>query len=246
MHYGLVAPHNRIHRKPVNPYDRATIISVYPREVVEEKPTVFPGRFVIPAGKTDSPTLVVIEPTSWFRETDENMAPIEVQINAHSLAESIVNDYCIGFPKCVMGVAQPGLFCIPGKFDNDSIQKFVAEDGSFYRNLLEKAISRQRSWFGELVKMADIDWSRTQGNPLSVSELSKLAAKELGLTSKPWLQDFLAVSLQPCPACGTMSNPSFPKCGNCGFIINQERAVALGLIPPPATPEKIAISDFKI
>lgn len=232
MHYGLVAPHKRLHRKPVNPYDRSTIVSVYPREVIENKPTVFPGRFVIAAGTIELPSLTVIEPTSWFREMEEGMQAIEVQVNAHSLAESIVQDYCVGFPKCVMGQAQPGLFCIPGKYTAETIQEFVAEDGTFYVKLLSTAIARQRSWFQELVRMADIDWSRTQGNPLSISELSKMAAKELGLTNKPWLQDFLAVSLYPCAACGVMGNPAFPKCASCGFIVNRERAIELGMIPP--------------
>jgi hypothetical protein len=236
MHYGLVAPHKRLHRKPVNPYDRATVISVYPRDVIEDKPTVFPGRFKIAAGSPENPVLTVIEPTSWFREVDENMAPIEVQVNAFELARSIVADYCGGFPKFVPEVSQPGLFFIPGKFDSVSIQSYVDESGAFYRNLLAKAISMQRSWFAELVKMADIDWSRTTGNPLSISELSKMAAKELGQTSKPWLQDFMAISLLPCPSCGTMGNPSFPKCGNCGYIVNQTRAIELGLIPPAAPP----------
>lgn len=234
MHYGLVAPHTRMHRKPVNPYDRATIISVYPREVIEVKPTTFPSRFVVAAGSVESPSLTVIEPTSWFREVDENMAPLEIQVNAFSLAESIILDYCVGFPKCVMNSAQPGLFCVPGKYDKDTILKFVAEDGSTYINMLGKAIAKQRAWYGELVRMADIDWSRTQGNPMSVSELSKLAAKELGMMSKPWLQDFLAISLYPCPACGTMGNPAFPKCANCGHIINLERAAELGMVTPKA------------
>lgn len=232
MHYGLVAPHKRMHRKPINPYDRSTIISVFGREVIENKHTIFPGRFVVAPGTAENPSLTVIEPTSWFREVEEGMQALEVQVNAHELASSIVNDYCIGFPKCVMGSAQPGLFCIPGKYDNVTIQKYIDEDGSTYAGLLNKAITRQRTWFQELVRMADIDWARTQGNPLSISDLSKMAAKELGYTNKPWLQEFLAISLYPCPSCGVMGNPTFPKCASCGYIVNRERAIELGMIPP--------------
>lgn len=243
MHYGLVAPHNRLRRKPVNPFDRATIISVYPKDVIESKPTLFPGRFVIPAGSTNNPSVTVLEPTSWFRRMQEGQPAIEVQVNAFEVAKSIVNDYCVGFPKAVMGVMQPGLFFVPGKYDSESIKKYVDEDGSTYANLLARAITRQNAWYEELVKMADIDWARTQGNPLSISEMSKLAAKELGRNSKPWLQDFLAVSLTPCAACGVMGNPAYPKCSSCGFIKDQALAISVGLLP--ATGEADFLSGAK-
>lgn len=227
---GAVLTHNRVIRRPVNPYDRATIISIFPKDVKETKPTLFPSEFLIKAGTESEPSFTEISPASWFRETDENMPAVEIQVNAATLAESIVNDFALSFIKAVIGVAQPGLFWIPGKHTPKNISNYSDENGLTYSNLLGRAITLQRAWYVAMVQMADVDWSRTNGNPLSVSEWSKIAAKALGMAEKPWVKDFLAVSLYPCPACGTMGNPEFPKCGNCGYIINQAKAKELGLI----------------
>ena len=87
---------------------------------------------------------------------------------------------------------------------------------------------KQKNWFTELVKIADVDWARTNGNPRAISDDSRLAAQKLGL-QKAWMQDFRAVELNNCPACGAMININYPVCSNCKNIINTEKAKSLGL-----------------
>jgi hypothetical protein len=50
----------------------------------------------------------------------------------------------------------------------------------------------------------------------------RLAAQELNLTEKPWLQDFTTVALVNCPFCGTLVKPGFPVCITCHHVINPE------------------------
>jgi lipopolysaccharide biosynthesis regulator YciM len=70
----------------------------------------------------------------------------------------------------------------------------------------------------ELVKMTDTLWSRTNGNPLVVSDDARLAAKELALTNKDWMMDFQAVQNVRCTACGSLRNPLYPICPTCKSV----------------------------
>jgi hypothetical protein len=76
--------------------------------------------------------------------------------------------------------------------------------------------------------MSDVDWSRTNGNPLAISEIARLAAQYLKL-QKPWMQDFQAFQLDACPACGQLTNLKYPVCKHCKAIVNPERAKELNL-----------------
>ncbi len=80
------------------------------------------------------------------------------------------------------------------------------------------------------MRIADILWARTNGNPLAISDDSRLAAEKLGLTSqKNWMGDFRARELTNCKACGHMINPVYPVCPNCKNVIDEEKAKSLNL-----------------
>lgn len=209
-------------RAPVNPLDKATIISIYPKPFYSEKPTMQPGRFNIPAGSYDKPSVYVVGPSSWWREIDVNQPLLEIPTSSILMAESIVTDYCNGILGCDMGDAMPGLFTLPGEFTVDKVKKD-------HQNLLNRARDRQINWFKELIKIADVSWARTNGNPLAVDNSMRLAAQELGLKEKAWLQDFNTLELKNCPACGFLRNNSFPVCANCKTILDKEKFEKLGL-----------------
>jgi uncharacterized OB-fold protein len=56
-----------------------------------------------------------------------------------------------------------------------------------------------------------------------------MAAHELGMKDKPWLKDAIIVSMKPCPACGTLTNPGFPVCPNCHTIVDKATYDKMGL-----------------
>jgi len=210
-------------RAPVNPLDVSTVVSILPKEIDERKWTIQPGRFLIPAGSFENPAVLVIGPSSWWKELDEEQPLLEIPCSSIQVADSVVKDYCNGILACNMGDTMPGLFFVPGEWSSEGIKKER-------RGELNQALMKQRNWYKVLVKMADTFWARTNGNPLSISDDMRLAAKELNLESnKEWTKDTQAVDLQRCVACGSLGNPMFPVCAVCKAVKDPEKAKSLGI-----------------
>lgn len=212
----------RTEKAEVSPFDKSTIVSIYPRDIIERKLTLDPGYFLIPAGTEEEPSVTVIGPSSWWKDVGEDQPLLEIPISSPVIANSIVRDYANGLLGCNMGDTMPGLFFVSGAHDIASIRK------NFAGQLADIKI-KQKRWFMALVKIADTLWSRSNGNPIAIGDDMRLAARILGLDTKPWLQDFQAMETVNCAACGAMRNPMFPICPNCRTVIDVDRAKELGL-----------------
>lgn len=210
------------HRAPTNPLDKATIISIFPREINERKPTIQPGFFHIDKGSIEKPASLIVGPSSWWKDTGEQEPLLEIPTSAVVIAKSVIDDFCNGILGCNMADRMPGLVYVPGEV---TVEKFKKEYSEEFDNL----IAKQRNWFGELVKMADSLWARTNGSPLCISDDMRDAANFLGLESKDWMQNFTAMEMIRCIACGSMRNPLYPMCGNCKHIVDPELARKLGI-----------------
>lgn len=208
---GIRELRRRTVRQPVNPMDRATVVSIYPKNIEEVKHTIEPGRFNIPAGSFEFPALLVVGPSSWWREIDEEQPLLEIPISSIQIADSVVRDYCNGVLASNMGDCMPGLFYVPGEHDIAGIRKN-------YKHELDKAKAKQRRFYSELVKLADALWARSQGNPLAISDDMRMGARELNLVeTKDWMRDFKMVDMIRCKACGSLKNPEYPICATCKF-----------------------------
>jgi len=210
-------------RAPVNPMDRSTVVSIFPKHIIEKKCTIQPGIFEILPGTYDKPATLVVGPSSWWKEIDENQPLLEIPHSSIQIADSIIRDYCNGIVACDMGSNMPGMFFLPGEWTVDKIKKEKKEE-------LDAANARQRNWFEALVKMADALWANSNGNPRTISGEMKLAANELNLTNKEWLKDSQIMELVRCKACGSLKNPLYPVCANCKAIDNPAKAKELGLV----------------
>lgn len=208
-------------RGPVNPLDKSTIISIYPREIVEVKPTVFPNTFVIPPGSYQHPQMVTVGPSSWWKEVDEEQPLLEIPVSSIQMADSIVTDYCNALLGVTPQDAMPGVFYIPGQI---GFAKLMSE----YKPLLDRALEMQKKWYGYLIKLADAMWARTNGNPLAIADESRIAVRELA-QEREWSKDFHIVEMVRCVACGALRDPRFPVCGHCKAITDTKRAQELGL-----------------
>lgn len=194
-----------------NDYDKSTIVSILPMRLEEFKHTIQPARFVIEKGSFESPSILHVGQSSWWREFNETQPPIEVICSSVEVAEAIIRDYCSGLLGCDMEGSVPGLFFIYGKLTLDEIKLK-------YRSKLAEVNEKQRTWYRELVKQADGFWSRSNGNPLVIWDIMKLAARELGYLDRPWLKDsFMSERIQ-CFACGNFRDPKFPICPTCKVI----------------------------
>lgn len=218
---GHQAFRRRTIRGPVNPLDKTTIVSIYPAEIIETKPTISPGVFHIPAGSYDNPAIVIVGPSSWWREIDLDQPLLEIPVSSVQVADSVIKDYCNGILGCDMAGAMPGLFYVPGSFTVVDIRKS-------YKHELDAALARQRNWYSALVKLADALWARSNGNPLAISDSMRLAAREMNLT-KDWMKDFKMVETVRCKACGGLLNPMYPVCPTCKAINDPAKAKELGL-----------------
>lgn len=208
---GINQLRKRTVRGPVNPMDKSTIVSIFPKDITEVKHTIEPGRFTIVAGSYDKPAILVVGPSSWWREIDEEQPLLEIPVSSIQIADAFVKDYCNGILASNMGDSMPGMFYVPGEHNLISIKKN-------YQNLLDTAARKQKTFYENLVKLADMLWARSQGNPLAISDDMRLAARELNLTgTKDWMKDFTMINMVRCKACGSLKNPEFPICATCHF-----------------------------
>jgi len=221
-------------RAPVNPLDRSTIVSILPKYIEERKHTIQPGVFVIQPGTFENPSILVVEPSSWWKEIDENQPLLEISHSSIVVADSVVKDYCNGLIACDMADNMPGLFFVPGCKINmrgePDTKTTIDWIRSEYKDKLDTANAKQRNWYASLVRMADSLWAGSNGNPLCISSDMKMAARSLNFTNKEWLKDSQVMELVRCVACGHLKNPEYPICSNCKAISNPEKAKELGLV----------------
>lgn len=219
---GMNAFHRRAIRGPVNPMDKSTIVSIYPRQIEEFKYTLSPGRFALEAGNLANPKVLVVGPSSWWREIDEEQPLLEIPVSSIQIAESVVRDYCVGILAYNPGVSSPGLFFLFGEHTVEDVKEK-------YKKELAKADRLQKKWYENLVLMADALWARSNGNPLAISDDMRMAAKQLGLDNKDWLANFKQAEMTRCRACGSLRNPEYPVCPVCKAVDDPTKFEKLGL-----------------
>jgi len=222
---GYALENRRTIRSPKNPLDKCTIVSIYPKKIVERKVTIEPGVFTIEAGSFNSPAILVIGSSSWWRDIDAEQPMLEIPNSSIQVAEDVCTGYCNTLPDAIPGSAIPGLFFIMG-------EKSVIDVKMIHSAELALARSKQNAYWENCIRAADGLWARTNGNPMAISDEARLAAKEMNIDpkTKPWIGDFSGLpSLINCKACGSLVNLNYPICGNCKAIIDPEKAKELGL-----------------
>lgn len=218
-----LAPNNRMTpRMPVNPLDICTIVSIFPEKIVEKKHTLQPGIFIIPSGSYEMPGILHIGPSSWWKDVGPEQDLVEIPTSSVLIADSVIKDWANGLLASNMGDSMPGLFYVLGEKESGQI---LVE----HRRELDLAKIRQRNWYAAQIKIADILWARTSGNPVSISNHARLAAQELNLKNKPWMQDFTTITMKNCPMCGELWNPAYPMCSNCKTVIDEKRYKEMNL-----------------
>lgn len=201
----------RLIRSTKNPMDKCTIVSIFPKEIVEIKHTIEPGRFHIPAGSLENPGVTVVGSSSWWKDIDVDQPMLEIPVSSIQIADSVIKDYCNGVLGCNMGDCMPGLFYVLGVANSMEIKMR-------YKNQLQEVNERQNNWYKILVRLADSLWARSNNNPLVICDEMRLAARSLNFNDKPWLKDFQIQELIRCKFCGGMRNPEYPICPSCKAI----------------------------
>ena len=209
-------------RGPVNPLDKSTLVSIYPRPLKFKSVTLSPGVWRLEAGNVESPEILVIGPSSWFRDVGPDEPLIEIVQSSVQIAESLVKDYLNGMFACNMHDSMPGLFFVPGCVQDVAgiidIEGTRAWVKSTYPHLLKSAVITQSNYWRNLIKYGDALWARSNGNPLVINDETRLAAKLLGVQDKDWMKDHQNQGQIRCFACGSFKSPDYPICQACHSI----------------------------
>jgi hypothetical protein len=195
----------------------ATLISIVPFPINENKPAIYPGRFVIPPClNEDIPNFLEIGTSVHFIEQfngDEKLPSIPVYTGANTMAHAIVNDYMTGQIGNVDSEARPGLACLEGKV---SLAEFVTK----HKDLHKQMKAQQLNWFKNLVKQADNDWNRHHNHKI-IAGPQIFAAERLGL-KKEWMLPSADQVPIKCPACLSNCAPEAVVCSVCRCILKSE------------------------
>lgn len=216
-------------------FPKATVISLFPLEINEPKPGMYPGYFVIPAAPLGEFSYLVVGDGIYYQET-KNELTTQVRTPYYEIARSIVEDFQAGHIARIPEIAEPGVFWVQGRFDTRAEIKHALADE------LDRAEKRQLKWFEELVKMADDQFSRT-GRHNSVSALQRLAAQRLAV-SRPWVLR-TGDSSNTCRFCKQEVPYGAVKCPTCREILDMtaykemigpEASAAMFHVPVIGTP----------
>lgn len=207
---------------------KATVVSMFPMEICEPKPGLYPGYFVIPAAPIGGMSTLIIGDSVYYQET-KNEQTTQVRVAYSTVAESIVNDFMQGHIGRIVEEAEPALFWVPGPHDEASLHKH-------FQPTIDEKERRQLEWFKQLIMIADDVWSRTRRHT-SVSELQRHAARRLSI-SRPWLLKTSSDDL--CKFCKAEVPFGAVKCPNCREIIDFSGYEALMAAQSPDWREKLA------
>ena len=197
-----------------------TVVSLLPWAIQELKPGLIPESYRVPQAEGGKPgVLHVKEARSNLYVRDGKTYPIHH--SAEEVANAIVNDYCNAQLQADTEI-RPALFWVLGKHSADEVLiKFRSE--------LDKAKKSQNLWFMKLIRLADDDWERTKQHRM-ITDIQRHAARNLGLLTKPWMQNIEPIQFIKCPACSTLVEDTAAICPNCKYVVNKEKAKELGLV----------------
>ena len=206
-----------------NQLAKCTVVSTLPFSLDEPKPGLIPDRYIVPAAaKDDISTLIINDGFHLvlIPMTDSKTPPMKVTDTAEVIAKSLIEDFtiaCLGtnfVPDHNGMVAKPGLFWVEGAKQAFQIKKDHAKE-------LEIARNNTIAWFGNLVRMADDDWTKFHSHRM-ITDLQRTAARYLGMEGREWNFDAREVANNVCWACKSPINPTAIICHSCKAILNQD------------------------
>jgi len=198
----------------------ATIISIFPRKLVEHKPGIQPSEYVIPAGNPERPGLLIINDNVFYLMNPDPLSDgkdvpsIRVPVRAMEMAQSIIMDYVNALISVETGKC-PGIFCVKGGFEDSDLVKvrFHKEIEIYYNFQLE--------WFKSLVLMGDEIWKGSR-SLAGISDLQREACRSLRL-DREWLVTTQNAELIKCRFCTSLVSNDAIVCPACHHVLNQEK-----------------------
>lgn len=193
-----------------------TIFSIVPFEIREEKPGLFPPRYIIPKSIDNKPEFIHVATATHFVYLDETRGSLKVPTPSIIVAKSVVEDFITG-QLAIDENSQPGLFWLPGKLGEKDLREL-------YGDLYQMAIAKQLTWMRAICRIADNDWNKYHQHNV-VSDFQRSAAVIIGLDPEEhlWMNPNVKLETDRCKFCGTQIMVGIMKCPNCNEILDRER-----------------------
>lgn len=194
--------------------DKSTVISVFPFELNESKPGMFPGDYHIPAAKFDDFEFLVIGPGKSYVYIDGERGSLAVEYASDKIAKSICEDYKKSKLGYIPNEAEPGVIWIPGEYKDKKTILAVAG------KQIEEARQKQTTWFRRLIEIADDEWNKFHMHK-SISDEQRYAVDYFQL-EREWNVKGKVETTGRCPACTTMISTAAIVCPNCRIVLKPE------------------------
>ena len=195
-----------------------TVISLVPVRICEEKPGLFPPRFIIEESNGDIPQVLHVGNARHFVYLDESRGMLQVSDPSDTVAKAIVQDFCTS-QLGIDDTTGPALWWVDEKMDQVQVMEKQ-------RTQIHEQKQRQRRWFINLVKMADDDWTRYRKHNVISDFQRKLGTMlDLNPDDHEWLQPLALQEgkTRACPYCGTSIVVDSVTCATCHQIIDPAR-----------------------
>jgi hypothetical protein len=190
----------------------ATVVSIQPFAVKEERPGLSPGEFAIPPGTPDEPQFLVVR-KGQIRMMDQDFRPFMVDEDPLRIAKDVANGHCsslIGYGPD----ASAGVFAVPGEVTTK--EHLIRE----HKKIYDEYVKKQIEYFRVLIGMADDDWRRNK-QLRHIGDLHRAAARFLSI-DREWLASDIGTQMK-CPACMSTVSTEAAVCFACQAILNEEK-----------------------
>lgn len=199
--------------------DFCTIVSIMPLAIHEEKPSVQPGVFDIPAADENDFSILHVGPGVAYIYIDMHRGQMPKNYSSKTMAESVINDMLNG-GLMISPDARPGVFYVEGKLSHEECLK-----NEEFKTKMIAAKAQQLKWFQKLVARADDSWKKNGQHKL-ITDMERAAARRLKIR-REWIETFSPADLINCPGCGEFVSNKFAFCKHCKTVINLEAAKSL-------------------
>lgn len=196
-----------------------TVISLVPLRIQEEKPGLFPPRFIIEESDTILPQILHVYNATHYVYLDESRGMLQVKDPSDVVARAIVNDY----HSSQLGVNDtdgPALWWVDTHVNFEDVLEHQ-------RKVIPEKRERQHRWFVNLAKMADDDWTRYHKH-VCISDFQRKIARLLDLNpdDHEWMMPLgmqSGDSIFSCPFCRTTLPYGSVICTACHQIVDYKR-----------------------
>jgi hypothetical protein len=210
---------SRTYNQGVVMESKATVVSIVPFPIDEEKPGLIPGSYHIDASLNEEPICLTIGDSFFYVYIDADRGNLRVPAPSYQVAHSICFDYISAQLEAAES-CHPGIFWKNGLWTPKRVKEEAKEE-------LAMARSAQFNWFTELVKRADDDWQKYRAH-YAISDTQRYALRAVDPENSKDREWVLAIKpdkevSQVCPACGSEVPDTAIICRFCQFVLNADK-----------------------